>query len=298
MRVDSSPVSSSPLQFLSNLLAGESAETRSHPDATRDVWEIAAWDPAPVSLRLFCLFSPGHVLVYWLFLPTSVSDVRPSTTVVTTMLLGALLSAQLVLLQTSFSQQSKDTSLIHKEVMNEYDPKFVHPLTQPLMRDVGTQFSSSRQSRHGRPQLPDENDSVDIYKPAFVINRGFRTNPNPNYAKHVDPEGSPLRPTPSHVFSPTLGPPFQTPAHLRDVSSPIRPQTAIRQPQFRPPTAGDGGSLGVFSHAHSPLRKAASTNFAGSQGLRERSSSPLKREYSHSKRDSLAPNLHRRKWDD
>jgi hypothetical protein len=141
VRVDSSPVSSSPLRFLSNIIAGESSEARSHPDATRDVWEIAVWDPTPLSLRMFCLLSPGHVLVYWLLLPAALSDPRPSVTVLTTIVLGCVLSAQLYLLQSNFSQQSKDSSIIHKEVMNEYDTKFVHPRTQPLMRDVGTQFS-------------------------------------------------------------------------------------------------------------------------------------------------------------
>ena len=285
VRVDSSPLSSSPLRFLSSMFTGESAGFRSHPDAARDVWEIAAWDPTPISLRMFCLFNPGHILVYWLFLPASIADPRPSTTIVTTMVLAALLSAQLLLLQSSFSQQSKDTSVIHKEVMNEYDTKYVHPRTQPLMRDVGTQFSDSRHSQLRLPQLPNENDSVDVYSPTFVINRGFRTRPNANYTKHIDPEGYSLRPVPSHGLSTTLAQPYQTPAHLRDVSSPIRPQTAIRQPQFRSSAVGGGGNFGVLSHANSPLRKAASTNFVGSQGLYDRSSSPLKRESSPSKRN-------------
>ncbi len=271
------------------MLAGENAEARSHPDATRDVWEIAVWDPTPISLRMFCLFSPGHVLVYWLFLPTAISDPRPSTTVITTMILAGLLSAQLLLLQTSFSQQSKDSSVIHKEVMNEYDTKYVHPRTQPLMRDVGTQFSVSEAPANSLPLSEDEYDSVDVYPPTFIINRGFHTKPNPAYVKHVDPEGSSYRPSSSRGVATGVASTIQTPLHLRDASSPIRPQTAIRQPQFRGSGVGDGGSLGVFSHANSPLRKSASTNFVGSNGHRERSLSPVKREVSPLKRSSLAP---------
>ncbi len=295
VRVDSSPLSSSPLRFLSTVLAGENAEARSHPDAARDVWEVAVWDPTPVSLRMFCLFSPGHVVLYWLFLPTAVSDPRPSTTVVTAMVLAVLLSVQLWLLQSSFSQQSKDSAVIHKEVMNEYDTKYVHPRTQPLMRDVGTQFSDSETSGHGLPQYEDEDNSVDVYAPTFIINRGFQTRPNPNYVKHVDPPGSTVRPTPSRDPSVTTARPFQTPAHLRDASSPIRPQTAIRQPQSRTSGSGDGGNLGVFSHANSPLRKSASTNFAGPPGVRERN--PHKREGSPLKRSSLAPMPNDQSWD-
>ena len=296
VRVDSSPTASSPLRFLSNMLARENAEARSHPDATRDVWDIAVWDPTPFSLRMFCLFSPGHILVYWLFLPTAIFDPKPSTTIITTVMLAGLMSAQLLLLQSSFSQQSKDASVIHKEVMNEYDTKYVHPRTQPQMRDVGTQYSSSRTSTDGMPQYEDENDSVDIYAPMFIINRGFHTRPNPNYAKHVDPDGSAWRAMPSGGASISLAPSVQTPAHLRDASSPIRPQTAIRQPQFRAAGTGDGGSLGIFSHAKSPLRKSASTNFVGPQGQRERSLSPVKREGSPLKRSSLAPMPNGQRW--
>ena len=289
-------MASSPLRFLSNMLGGKNAEHRSQPDATRDVWEIAIWDPTPVSLRMFCMFSPGHILVYWLFLPTAVSDPRPSSIVVTAIVLVGLLSAQMLLLQSSFSQQSKDASVIYKEVMNEYDTKYVHPRTQPQMRNVGTQYTNSGSSTHSMPQCEDENNSVDIYAPTYIINRGFHTRPNPNYAKHLDLDGSAWRAMSSGGISTNVAPAVQTPAHLRDASSPIRPKTAIRQPQCRVAGTGDGGSLGVFSHAKSPLRKSASTNFIGPQGQRERSLSPTKRENSPLKRSSLAPLPNGQRW--
>ena len=284
VRVDSSPLSSSPLRFLSSMLATDTAESRAHPDASRDVWELAVWDPTPLSLRIFCMFSPGHVLVYWLFLPTAVADPRPSTTVVTTILLAALLSGQLLALQTCFSQQSKDTSVIHKEVLNEYATKFVHPRTQPLMRDVGTQYSNSSTSSREVPSYENAVNSVETYTPTVVVNRGFRTRPNPDYVKHVDPNGYNEQSMPSRGVSTNVAPPYRTPVHLRDASSPIRPRTAFRQPQLGAsvgPGMGDGGSLGVYSHANSPLRKSASTNF------RDRSMSPVKREGSPLKRISM-----------
>ncbi|KAI4245981.1 MAG: hypothetical protein L6R40_002197 [Gallowayella cf. fulva] len=279
VRVDSSPGSSSPLHLLSSILAADNAESRSHPDATRDVWELAAWDPTPLSLIMFCLFSPGHVLVYWLFLPTAVTDPRPSTTVATTIALVALLSTQLILLQSSFSQQSKDSTLVHKEVLNEYNTKFVHPRTRPLTRDVGTQYSTSGKSTDSG------SSSVDTYTPSIVINRGFHTRPNPNYMKHVDPDTP--RVTPTRYYSNGI----PSDANLRHMSSPMRPTTAVRQPQLRPngkPRAGDGGNLGVYSHAYSPLRKTASTEFGDDQ-YRRRAHSPTKGERSPLKRSSLAP---------
>lgn len=295
VRVDSSPLSSSPLRFLSSVLAVDNAESRAHPDAARDVWELAVWDPTPLSLRLFCLFSPGHIFLYWLFLPTATSDPRPSMTVVTTVVLSALLSTQLTMLQWNFSQQAKDLTAVHKEVLNEYDAKFVHPRTRPLMRDVGTQHSST-----GTSTGPNSN-KVETHTPSIVINRGFYTRPNPNYVKHVDPD-APTRTTPSrsHLNGTTSA--LHTPVYSQDLSSPFRPTTAIRQPHFKLPNGipmpSDGGNLGVFSHANSPLRKSTSTDFADAR-YRHRSDSPAKREGSPLKRSNAAPCLSsgQQRWD-
>jgi hypothetical protein len=258
------------------------------PDPIREVWELAVWDPIPVCLRLFCLFSPGHVLVYWLFLPISPSDPRPSTTVVTTIILAALLSSQLLFLQSNHAQQTKDMAIIHKEVLNEYDTKYVHPRLNPPVRDVGTQFTATDEGIES-----EEENGVVTYTPTTILRRGFRTNPNPNYAKLL-PQGT--------VSSPN--PVFETPAGCtRRDSTPLRTSDAvIRQPQFRKGTfskpinvgTGDGGSLGVYSHANSPLKKATSmydiqgarrdaprNSFQSAQREimeeRERSMSPMKR---------------------
>ncbi|RAL66587.1 hypothetical protein DID88_006277 [Monilinia fructigena] len=247
VRVDSSPVSSSPLRFFSSMLGDTdtSAQSRAHPDPTRDVWEIAVWDPIPICLRLFCLFSPGHVLVYWLFLPTLSSDSRPSVTIFTTLVLEVLMTGQLLLLQASFSQQEKDTSIIQKEVMSEYDVKFVHPRLNPVMRDVGTQFSGpGAEIKTGREE------EIEIYTPSVIIL--VPASPSPDRFSH-----------PPH-------PSFQLPSTTCEIH-PIAEKyqnTSMRQPQFRQTTpnavatistgTGDGGSLGIYSHANSPLKKASS----------------------------------------
>jgi Protein of unknown function (DUF2418) len=284
--VDSSPVASSPLRFLSKIIGADSAESRAHPDAARDVWEVAVWDPLPIALRLFCYFSPGHVFIYWLFLPTAPADPHPSIKVVTAVSLALLFSVQMSLLQSQFSQQAKDSAFISKEVLHEYDTKYVHPRTQHLYRDVSTQFSEQASHTPARDRLYNQ---VETYTPMVVINRGFKTNPNPNYSDHTDRDGI-GRDSVHHRPTSTL---FATPAQYQDSSSPARPLTVIRQPNFRPtPQRGDGGSLGVFSHAASPLRKSASTNFAkyayADQVARNRSSlSPEKRPASPGKRQSV-----------
>lgn len=301
VRVDSSPMTASPLRYLANAMSTESAESRAHPDAHRDVWELAVWDPLPISVRLFCLFSPGHVLVYWLFLPTQLSDPRPSVTIVTTIVMTFLLSVQMSVISSSYKQQTKDSTVVHKEVLKEYDTKFVHPRTQPLMRDVGTQFTDGN-----------AHNKVDVYTPTFVINHGFSTSPNPNYVSHVDPEGvSPRRPIGPSTPAPSIfqaQPSLHTPKVSRDGSPLVRTaNTNTRQPQFRPTSTstGDGGSLGVYSHANSPLRKSASTAFErrvqnnGDFFYKERGTSPLKKPSSPLKRSSLAspmspaPGVHR-----
>lgn len=267
VRVDSSPVSSSPLQLLTKIIERTTAGSRSHPDPTRDVWEVAIWDPFPICLQLYCLFSPGHVLVYYLFLPILPSNPRPSVTVATTILLELLLTAQLLLLQENFSQQSKDSAIIQKEVLNEYDIKFVHPRMNVLpSRDVGTQFSSSVPRR----DVEIDND-VETFTPTTILRREFKTNPNPNYAKYVSPDNPSLVPK-REAASPLAA--FQTPGttYHRGESTPLRTAVhTIKQPNFRQSIGGavssgtsmnsssrDGGSLGIYSHKNSPLKKATS----------------------------------------
>ena len=262
VRVNSSPVSSSPLRFLRNVLETTDARSRVHPDAQKDVWELSVWDPTPLCLRMYCLFSPGHILIYWFFLPTVPHDARPSVTVAITLALASLLSMQLIMLQKSFSQQSKDTSLIHKEVLNEYDTKYVHPRTRPLMRDVGTQYDSSA-ARSGRGS---GGGVVETFMPVTIVNRGFQTQPNPNYINHVDPDAYRNRETPTRVMprapSRSVTPAFQSSNQRPDFSSPLQARNGIRRPPYRANAGpGDGGNLGVYSHAHSPLKKSTSYEF-------------------------------------
>ena len=251
VRVDSSPAASSPFKHLSSALS-TSAESRAYPDPQKDVWEISVWDPTTLCLKMFCLFSPGHVLLYWLLLPTSVHDSRPSTTVALTVTLITMFSFQLYHLQSSFSRQSKDTSLIHKEVLNEYDIKYVHPRTQPLMSDAAVQCDYLG-SNIG------VSSEVINYSPVTIINKGFHTNPNQNYTKHFDPDAFLAKQTPRNVQQDKTPVPRMT-AELR---TPVLQSSPLASAQTRHdigPRTGDGGSLGVYTHDRSPLKKQASQN--------------------------------------
>lgn len=314
VRVDSSPAGASPMQFVRNLVAN-SAAARAHPDETRDVWEIAVWDPNPLCLELFCLFSPLHVVLYYFNLPVAHLDPRPSVKVTTTIFIGTILSLHLWWLRSAFIQQTKDNSIISREVLHEYDNKFVHPSLQKPCRDVGIQTISQKRNRDSsvgvKGSSADLASEVVTYTPKTIINRTFRTNPNANYASQYDPDSltsTSLARSTQHT--PSVRPSYHTTTSSTatgpDFSSPIRPShtpNPFRQAPSIPRTS-DGGYLGVNTHAASPLRKSASTNFIrdsdaggsrntsrgreslGGAGER-RQASPSKREGSPLKRMSM-----------
>ncbi|KAH9887850.1 hypothetical protein F4778DRAFT_786218 [Xylariomycetidae sp. FL2044] len=305
VRVQSSPVSSSPLRLLTHIMSSESAESRAHPDKTRDVWEISVWDPLPISLQIFSLFSPGHILVYMMFLPLASLDARPSVTVFNSIVLQVILSVQLMMFQSRFSQQNKDTSIIQKEVMHEYDTKFVHPRLYPTVRDSATQLSVDEDGNI--------EDSVEVGTPTVQLKRAFKTRPNPNYTKHVDPDytGSTHM---NNVMGPGLFTPpvasrksdsFGSELRSRQLSArptrksapgptPLNQMSTPRAPAYTSTGTGNEGYLGVYSHPSSPLRKTPSMGelqfrsprnnsemaqleqLQSSQMGRERSSSPVK----------------------
>lgn len=248
-RVDSSPFVSTPLRMLQDTLLSSSAQGRAHPDATRDVWEVNVWDPTPLCLRIFCLFSPAHVLIYDLFLPLNPLDSRPSVTVATTAFMAFLLSLQLAMMQSSFQQQARDTALIHKEVQHEYDTKFVQPIIYHPVRDAGTQVISE--------DVPARTYEVLVSPPKTYVNRGFKPKPNTNYAKHYDPDG--FSTPQQHYSRSTSTPILHTPPQgsAADYSTPSKAGGTPGQlpSAMRRTTGGDGGHMGVYSHGSSPLKK-------------------------------------------
>ncbi|KAH6996483.1 hypothetical protein BKA56DRAFT_726319 [Ilyonectria sp. MPI-CAGE-AT-0026] len=272
VKVDQSNSSpSTPLRYLAKIIAPDTPESRAHPDKASDVWELSVWDPLPVSLRLFCLFGPGHVLVYMLFLPLAPLDPRPSMTVFNTLVLQAIISGQLLFFCSRFTQQAKDTAIIQKEVLREYDSKFVRPHLHPVVRDVGTQFCED-QPRELR-------EFVQTGTPTTQISRGFHAHVNPytQPAKLSEERASTptniLKPqmfTPptasrrSELFKPAVGQRASVPRHSLPAGY-VSAGTSNTGTSSGVPNMHFGGSMGIHTHNRSPLKKATSLNELTSQ---------------------------------
>lgn len=260
---------STPLSYLANLITPESAESRAHPDKASDVWELSIWDPLPVSLRLACLFGPGHVLVYMIFLPLAPLDPRPSVTVLNTLLLQILVSAQLLFFCSQFAQQAKDKAVIQEQVMKEYDTKFVHPRLHPTVRDIGTQFSMDQPS--------DYKEFVQTGTPTVQIRHGFQTHFNSYTGATDTPDERSVTPSSNNVLKPHM---FTPPTATRR-SEAFRPATGQRSvvPRQSLPSGytstgtssgvqgiNFGGNMGIHTHNRSPLKKATSLKELNPEG--------------------------------
>ena len=62
-----------------------------------------------------------HVILYSFNLPVEPLDPRPSVKVVAMIIIAAFLTLQLSFLRGSFLQQIRDSKIIHREVLHEYD---------------------------------------------------------------------------------------------------------------------------------------------------------------------------------
>lgn len=225
------------------------------------------WDPLPVSLYFLVYFSPVHVVVYMLFLPLVPLDPRPSVTVFNCLLLQVITSAQLYLLESRYSQQSKDTSIIQREVLHEYDTKFVHPRLHPVVREVATQVTIGEQGL--------EQEIFEVGTPTTLLRRGFQTHPNQNYAKYYDPDYN-GPPKASNAMNPSLFTPATKPRYTDSFTSSRNLQSpAIRQ--SLPPTSNSSYSTGVSTQQGNPGSAGGATNFGGSMGVYTHSLSPLKK---------------------
>ncbi|KPM34878.1 hypothetical protein AK830_g11688 [Neonectria ditissima] len=267
VKVDQSNSSpSTPLRFLANLITPDTPESRAHADKASDVWEISVWDPLPVCLRLFCLFGPGHVLVYMLFLPLAPLDPRPSVTVFNTLVLQAIISGQFLFFCSQFAQQAKDTAIIQKEVLHEYDTKFVHPRLNPVVRDVGTQFSEEHP--------PALREFVQTGTPTTQIRRAFYAYANPYTQPVKAPEERASTPTNvmkprmftpptgtqrSELFKPAASQRSSVPRHSLPAGY-ISTGTSNAVTSSASPNVNFGGSMGIRTHNRSPLKKATSLN--------------------------------------
>ncbi|KAK1909473.1 hypothetical protein P3342_007642 [Pyrenophora teres f. teres] len=258
VRVDSSPAGASPMQFVRNLVQNNAAN-RAHPVEGRDVWEVAVWDPNPLCLQLFCLFSPLHVLLYYFNLPVAPLDPSPSIRVTSTLFIGAVLSLQLWWLRSAFTRQIKDNALISRQVLHEYDSKFVHPSLQKQCRDVGVQTISKDRGRDSSVGVKGSShhlaSEVVTYTPTTIINRTFRTNPNSSYASQYDPDNvgstsvarstqhTPSRNSRYSTSSTAMDDDFSSPLRPSQTPNPFRQAPTI--PRTTAASSNDGGYLGI-----------------------------------------------------
>lgn len=292
------------------------------------------WDPRPASLALLSFFSPLHVLIYMFELPLDPLEPRPSVAVLKCIVLQVGLSAAMRLLQAKNDQRQRDNAIIQKEVLHEYDTKFVQPRLHPIVRDMGTQVTMDTTDTAGDASSADGvvSESVECGTPTTVIHRGFQTHPNANYIKHIDPDFGSRKASSTSISTSTgrhsgtvaatprhLTPAQQRPARYSDsftpgstsiakarqsmpvgvmpsytstatgpgagpgastgmgegtrtrtgtafvANTPLAPASSVQRPMIpSSATTNFGGSMGVFSHVNSPLKKAISMNDIGS----------------------------------
>lgn len=219
-----------------------------------DVWEVGVWDPTPLSLSLISYLSPVHVAVYFLSFPTvtahgyaASASTSSASTIFTVLATQISLSIMLRWLQAAFIQQAKDMRIINKEVLHEYDTKFVQPRLNVRKRDAAVQCSRAD---------PANSDSVEFYTPAFD-RQAFHTAPNPNYApltwqsgaglgdrsdRSIPPDS--IRRSSTALFSNGLSTSRRSTMAPEDAETPLMARTKMRQPQFERLTANAGTTPG------------------------------------------------------
>lgn len=218
--------------------------------------------------------------MYLIALPITSLDPQPSVTVFFAILTQLALSGMLLLLCDLFTKQAKSNAVIQKEVMREYNAKFVHPRLNPVVRDVGTQLSAL--------QPKGKQHSVETGVPTTLIRRSYATQSSPASTPTVE-RGTPSATHQTNILQPQLFTPTN-PSRRDSLAQSIqqRPSTArqslpasynpvastphVPSPQPAPsnftpaqesPYANYGKQhLGVYSHNKSPLKKATSlSNF-------------------------------------
>lgn len=230
------------------------------------MWELSIWNPLPINVRLFCLFSPLHVLIYMMNFPLAPLDPRPSVTLFGSGLIQVILSIQMWLTASRYEQQAKDNAIIQKEVFNEYDSKFVQPRVHPTVRDVGTQYTYMkghtkpletwqvgtpttlvRQSYHSRQQTRAAGSEEPTPIRRHVADQQMLTPSNPPKQAEAQPASNYSRPTSSSRKSLPSG--YVSSTTSTGSGLPVSSTTS---------NLNFGGNMGVHSHHNSPLKKAQS----------------------------------------
>lgn len=125
--------------------SGSSALGRSSSgNPAQQMHAIDVWQAPEVSMRIFTVFSPLHLLVYIANTRTGHQTSGGKAYMLFISLgLMVFITGQMALLIYFFAALIKDKELIAGEVMNEYNQKFVMPRAMPICRDASTMTSQS-----------------------------------------------------------------------------------------------------------------------------------------------------------
>ncbi|KAH8106834.1 hypothetical protein BXZ70DRAFT_252616 [Cristinia sonorae] len=115
------------VRFLLNLSPPKDRQTSANGAGHEKVQQLEMWMPGDLEMTLFAIYSPVHALL-WMAL-----------TGANWMLMGIIMGVvgmQLQALTRSYEALIKDKAIIAKEVLHEYDEKFVYPRINPIRRDA------------------------------------------------------------------------------------------------------------------------------------------------------------------
>ncbi|CDK26177.1 unnamed protein product [Kuraishia capsulata CBS 1993] len=98
------------------------------------VWELRVWNSNESNLRLFCLFSPLNVIYMKFMTRTNAID----------LIFPLLISGTLYMMSSKYETKLHDRELINREMLHEYNTKFVYPNTSKVYRDVCSDTSSRK----------------------------------------------------------------------------------------------------------------------------------------------------------
>jgi len=119
-------------RFLLNLNAPQTSSVGG--GRVERVQQLEMWTPGEIEMTLFAIYSPVHSLLWMAF---------SGANWMLMMVIMAIVSGQMRVLVRSFEALMKDKSIIAREVMHEYDEKFVYPRVNPVRKDAAVMTHES-----------------------------------------------------------------------------------------------------------------------------------------------------------
>lgn len=229
-------------KVLQSLLSSKSSTSSAENNANADeIWVLDTWDPPLFNLSLAALYSPLAVLLLW-FGPVSFFS------------LAVLLPALAYTLHTVtnlFLVAQRDKTVLHAEVLSEYEQTVVRPVVSAARRDVSVGVDGS----------------VAYYAPG--LNHHFRTTAPRHSSAAVAGPGTPAKIDISRHSFPLASPvfPSKPPSDSPVGSSPFPHRLQYNAAGYYTPAAE--------APQTSPSRRESSTEYQNSPLSRKRGGSSL-----------------------